>query len=108
MEIENLIQLISKELKLDEKIVSRAIEIIENTQRKTGDDIYFANQIASNMEISPKYAVEIAMKYTRYKNKSVDDINSDVAKKDTKSKGIIVFVILVIVAIIITSVILAL
>lgn len=108
MERENLIQLISKELKLDEKIVSRAIEIIENTQRKTGDDIYFANQIASNMEISPKYAVEIAMKYTRYKNKSVDDINSDVAKKDTKSKGIIVFVILVIVAIIITSVILAL
>lgn len=108
MERENLIQLISKELKLDEKIVSRAIEIIENTQRKTGDDIYFANQIASNMEISPKYAVEIAMKYTRYKNKSVDDINSDVAKKDTKSKGIIVFVILVIVAMIITSVILAL
>ena len=52
MERENLIQLISKELKLDEKIVSRAIEIIENTQRKTGDDIYFANQVASNMEIS--------------------------------------------------------
>ena len=108
MERENLIQLISKELKLDEKIVSRAIEIIENTQRKTGDDIYFANQVASNMEISPKYAVEIAMKYTRYKNKTIDDIKSDVTKKDTKSKGIIIFIILFIVAAIVTTVILAL
>lgn len=108
MERENLIQLISKELKLDEKIVSRAIEIIENTQRKTADDIYFANQVASNMEISPKYAVEIAMKYTRYKNKTIDEINNDVTKKDTKSKGIIIFIILFIVAAIVTIVILAL
>ena len=108
MERQNIIYAIAKDLKIGENIVTRAIEIIENTQRKTGDDIYFANQIASNMEISPKYAVEIAMKYTRYKNKTINEINEELTKKDVKSKRLSVFIILLIVVIIVASVILAL
>lgn len=106
MKQELITELISKTYKIDSNIVKEAINIIESNKSLVLDDVFLANTIASNMKISPENAVNIAMKYNKIKDKTVEQLNEEIneinniANKKSKKVIIVSLIFVIIICII--------
>lgn len=102
-----IIELISKTNKIELNLVTKAINIIESNKSLVIDDVFLANTIASNMKISPSDAVNIAMKYNKLKDKTVEELKEEINKINIKvSKKSKKFIIIILIFIILISIIL--
>ena len=68
MKNELIMEVLIKKLNIKKDIVEKAMKIIQDNDVLALDDIFLSNIIASNMEIAPKDAVNIAMTYNKIKN----------------------------------------
>lgn len=107
MKNELIMEVLIKKLNIKKDIVEKAMKIIQDNDVLALDDIFLSNIIASNMEIAPKDAVNIAMTYNKIKNKTEDELKKELESNEKIKKiniplliGIFILVVVIILSII--------